>query len=231
MDRVGALSACKALLEQAVPVENGVAGASGGIELTIRFVDDGWEISTVIRTHAHAFLVLADPQKGHVGYRWFDGRSYSTTSTPPELLDTVLKATHSPSDDRLVDRWERLALVRLEAKDDVLAAKFGYHYYGLDRELLQDGINAMSALRAALASAIGGLPEEEVSLPSGTAGPYRSATMRTTSHHGPSAAYEKAAQKIERKVREERLVRRTPFIVWMAFYFVLALVAIWSDCK
>ena len=226
MDRVAALSTCKALLDHAVAVPNGVAGMSHGVELTIRLAEGGWEMSTVIRTHGHAFLVVADEGRAHVGYRWLDGRSYRTASTPPALIETVLKAAHQPPDTTLVDRWEHLALQRLEAKDDVLVARFSYNYLGLDRELLQDGLHVMSRLRGALGEAIGAIPEREIALPEAADGPYRSATVRTPQEEALPIDYQKAVRTLSRKANRLSTAQALVLIYFMVL--VAVAISLWG---
>jgi hypothetical protein len=69
-----------------------------------------------------------------------------------------------------------------------------------------------------------------VAQPATTEGPYRSATVRTSIDHGPPPEYLDAADKLERKVREERVLGRTPVVLWVAFYVVMVIAAFWSHC-
>jgi hypothetical protein len=123
-------------------------------------------------------LLIADPGEERVGFRWFDGRSYDSVSSPPSLLPAVLKKSHPPRDHGQVDRWSRLRLARLEARDDVLSATFDDGPIGLDRERLEDGIRMMLRMHAALASALAELPVEEATFSSTEIGTYRSAPVR-----------------------------------------------------
>jgi hypothetical protein len=216
MDRAAALEACKSLLENAISVADGVSGERNGVPLTMKLGRAGWEIATVVETRGHAFLLQANSER-ETDYRVVDGQRFESVSTPPALLDTVLTASHTPRDDAEYQRWQRLALLRLEAKDDALCATFTYHYYGVDAELLADGLDVVLRLRAGVERAIAALPEAAQSIASAERGPYRSALVHAPADAVLPVEYVRKVHQIERRRFVLRVRHAVPFILMLLF--------------
>ena len=225
----------RTLLDDAVVSGASVSGLRRGRSLVVSSYARHWEVVAPVELRDRAFRLLShwrktdnhprDPagrsmQRQNRRRVYFEGAYYDVVSAPDGLVRAVVASVSARWGGGTTEVGQRLALESCIAEDGAVRATFPYHYYRVDRELIDAALELVLSFVEALDEAEAG--PATVSSTALALAPYRSAALQKVAS-GPPALYVKEAKALA-FVRGMRKWR--PLMLVIAYASILATFAL-----